>query len=178
MDQIRWWLYYHSRWVYPCQLLFWRKNCKNRVLLEEQHINNCFPHKQNDVGTALCATTEIPKGGLIGQYLGAITREGKHTPKGNYTAVILRPDNENGYSNLWVDSEKCGNLTRFVNHSCNPNCVWEQRQVNGCQTLWIRTTKLIHKKKPITIDYGEEASDLFSNGFCQCGEDCCRFIQK
>ena len=84
-----------------------KKNCKNRVLLEEQHINNCFPHKQNDVGTALCATTEIPKGGLIGQYVGVITGKGKHTPKGNYIAEMLRPDNENGHSDLWVDSKKC-----------------------------------------------------------------------
>ena len=84
------------------------KKYGNRMLLKEQHINNCFPHKQNDVGTALCATTEIPKGGLIGQYLGGITREGKHRPKSNYTGVMVRPDNENGCSNLWVDSEKCG----------------------------------------------------------------------
>ena len=148
------------------------------MLLEEQYIKNCFPHKQDDVGTALCATTEIPKGGLIGQYVGVITGKGKHTPKGNYIAEMLRPDNENGHSDLWVDSKKCGNLTRFMNHSCNPNCVWEQRQVNGCQTLWIRTTKLIHKNKPITIDYGPNATDFFSGRVCQCGENCCRFIRK
>ena len=68
------------------------------MLLEEQHINNCFPHKQNDVGTALCATTEIRKRGLIGQYLGDITREGIQIGQAGERVATLGDIREGGRS--------------------------------------------------------------------------------
>ena len=162
----------------PDNCSFGETDCKNRVLLEEQYINDCFPSKKNNVGTALCATKDIQQGVLIGQYLGVVTTKRNGTSESNYIAQMAKPNMENGHSKMWVDAEKCGNLTRFINHSCEPNVKWEQREVNKRQTLWIRTIKLIRKKNQLTIDYGEKASAFFSDGVCQCGENCCRYIRK
>ncbi|ETO81398.1 hypothetical protein F444_04303 [Phytophthora nicotianae P1976] len=30
-----------------------------------------------------------------------------------------------------IDARACGGIARFVNHSCNPNCVVERWEVNG-----------------------------------------------
>ena len=107
----------------PANCYFGEKHCRNRVLLEEQHIRNCFPRKQDGVGSALCAITEIPKGGLIEQYVGVLTKCGRHrNPISHYVAKMRSPDNEDEDVDLWLNAEKCGNLARFVNHSCAPNC--------------------------------------------------------
>ena len=157
---------------------FREKDCKNGVLLEEQYIKYCFPSTKNNVGTALCATKDIPQGVLIGQYSGVVTTKKNGALKSNYIAKMARPDMESGYSKMWIDAEKCGNLTRFNNHSSEPNVQWEQREVNKHQTLWIRTIKLIRKKEQLTIDYGKNANTLFSDGVCNYKDDGCRFICK
>ena len=76
------------------------------MLLEEQHIKNCYPHKQGDgAGTALCATTDISNGVLIGQYVGVLTKDGNQSPTNHYIAELLSPDHEDGNSDLLVDAE-------------------------------------------------------------------------
>ena len=157
---------------------FGEKDCKNRVLSEEQYIKYCFPSTKDNVGTALCATKDIPKGVLIGQYSGVVTTKKDSALRSDYIAEMARPNMEYGHSKMWIDAEKCGNLTRFINHSCEPNVQWEQREVNKHQTLWIRTIKLIRKKEQLTIDYGKNANTLFSDGVCKCKKDGCRFICK
>ena len=103
---------------------FGEKNCGIIVLLEEQHIKNCYPHKQGDgAGNALCTTTEIPNGVLIGQYVGVLTKEGNQSPTNYYIAELGSPDHKDGNSDLLLDAEKSGNLTRYINHSCALNCV-------------------------------------------------------
>ena len=73
---------------------------KNRVLLEEQYINDCFPSKKDNVGTALCATTDIQQGVLIGQYLGVVTTKSNGTSESSYIAQMARPNMENEHSKM------------------------------------------------------------------------------
>src|ERR1044071_9920322 len=42
-----------------------------------------------------------------------------------------------------------GNIARFINHSCTPNC-WVE--VKG-QTIWVRAAKPIRKGEELTYDY-------------------------
>jgi SET domain-containing protein len=47
------------------------------------------------------------------------------------------------------DAQVDGNLARFINHSCRPNCWFE---VVG-RTIWIRASRLIAAGEELTYDY-------------------------
>jgi SET domain-containing protein len=50
----------------------------------------------------------------------------------------------------WVrDAEVGGNVARFVNHACRPNCY---SQVVG-QTIWIRAARNIRRGEELTYNY-------------------------
>ncbi len=54
-----------------------------------------------------------------------------------YTGYIVLNDPNNKYTmmfkefNLWVDASKSDTLTKFINLSCNPNCVNKMWAVKG-----------------------------------------------
>jgi SET domain-containing protein len=47
------------------------------------------------------------------------------------------------------DAAVGGNIARFINHSCTPNCWFE---VSGT-TIWIRASRLIQAGEELTYDY-------------------------
>lgn len=52
-----------------------------------------------------------------------------------------------------IDASKYGNTSRFINHSCNPNCHIEKWNVNGEIRVGIFTSKMVPKGTEFTIDY-------------------------
>jgi SET domain-containing protein len=53
-------------------------------------------------------------------------------------------------SRTWSrDAAVGGNIARFINHSCTPNCWFE---VVGT-TIWIRASRLIRRGEELTYDY-------------------------
>jgi SET domain-containing protein len=51
---------------------------------------------------------------------------------------------------IWSrDAAVGGNIARFINHSCRPNCWF---QVAGT-TIWIRASRTIHPGEELTYDY-------------------------
>jgi len=66
----------------------------------------------------------------------------------------------------WVrDAEVGGNLARFVNHSCAPNCY---TQVIG-DTIWIRAARNIRKGEELTYDYNTDGNGGI---VCHCRKGC------
>ena len=65
------------------------------------------------------------------------------------------------------DAAVNGNVARFVNHSCKPNC-WIE--VDGkTRTIWIRAAKRIRKGQELTYDYNTEGDKVIP---CQCRPNC------
>ena len=58
-----------------------------------------------------------------------------------------------------------GNIARFINHSCTPNCWWE---VVG-QTIWIRAARQIRKGEELTYDYATVGDHTIR---CRCRPGC------
>lgn len=52
-----------------------------------------------------------------------------------------------------IDSRFKGNYTRFINHSCNPNCVAEKWNVCGYIRVGIFAIRDINIDEEITYDY-------------------------
>ena len=63
------------------------------------------------------------------------------------------------------DAAVGGNVARFINHSCRPNCY---SQVIG-QTIWIRAARNIRRGEELTYDYFTEGAASIP---CRCRPDC------
>lgn len=63
------------------------------------------------------------------------------------------------------DGNVGGNIARFINHSCRPNCYSE---VAG-DTVWIRAARNIRKGEELTYDYNTGGEAGIS---CQCRPGC------
>jgi hypothetical protein len=71
-----------------------------------------------------------------------------------------------------IDATKKGNLSRFINHSCNPNCLAEKWTVGARLRIGFFATRKIVAGEEITFNYdlGGRAADLRK---CCCGESKC-----
>lgn len=72
-----------------------------------------------------------------------------------------------------IDAIKYGNLSRFINHSCEPNCETQKWSVNGETLVGIVSMKDIPEGEELTFDY---MFDSFSTQYqkCYCGAKFCR----
>jgi SET domain-containing protein len=63
------------------------------------------------------------------------------------------------------DAAVGGNLARFINHSCRPNCWIEVVD----KTIWIRASRLIRKGEELTYDYATDGEQTIP---CRCRPGC------
>ena len=63
------------------------------------------------------------------------------------------------------DAAVGGNVARFINHNCKPNC-WID--VVGL-TIWVRAARNIRKGEELTYDYNTEGDKAIS---CRCRPGC------
>lgn len=74
-----------------------------------------------------------------------------------------------------IDGARKGNTARWINHSCEPNCVAENRKGR----IFIRALRAIRAGRQITIDYapgvdGAITSSMRERFVCRCGSRSCR----
>ena len=68
----------------------------------------------------------------------------------------------------WVrDANVGGNVARFINHACKPNCYTE---VVG-DTIWIRAARNIREGEELTYDYHTDGEHVIP---CRCRPGCTR----
>jgi len=69
-------------------------------------------------------------------------------------------------NNRWViDAAVGGNIARFINHACKPNCY--SHIVDG--TIWIRAARSIRKGEELTYNYNTEGAAEIP---CRCRPGC------
>jgi len=77
-----------------------------------------------------------------------------------------------------IDAGPRGNMARFINHSCDPNCYTEPWIVNGDKRIGIFSQRDIEKGEEFTYNYQFQQ---FGKGKtkCLCGaENCTGFLGK
>ena len=65
------------------------------------------------------------------------------------------------------DAAVGGNIARFVNHACAPNC-WIEIAPKT-KTIWIRASRLIHPGEELTYDYATVGDHTIR---CRCRPEC------
>ncbi|KAI5782527.1 SET domain protein [Pyronema domesticum] len=123
-----------------------------------------------DTGTkanGLVARFEFQQGRAIGEFVGLITR-------GKVGVDVMEgggPEPEKKYQ---ISQGKQGNFTRFINHSCMPNCQFERFVWMGLERIIAVALRTVEAGKEVTVDY----SGVYWDGLekiCKCGEPCCRY---
>ncbi|XP_067125107.1 histone-lysine N-methyltransferase SETD1B-A [Centruroides vittatus] len=106
----------------------------------------------------------------VGQMIRPIVadlRETKYTELGIGSSYLFRVDSE-----TIIDATRCGNLARFINHSCNPNCYAKVITVEGQKKIVIYSKQAINVNEEITYDYKFPIED--EKIPCLCGAPQCR----
>jgi SET domain-containing protein len=65
------------------------------------------------------------------------------------------------------DAAVGGNIARFINHSCTPNC-WIEVDMKT-KRIWIRASRLIRKGEELTYDYSTVGDHTIP---CRCRPGC------
>jgi hypothetical protein len=116
-------------------------------------------------GWGVFATQPITKNTRIVHYAGekitnreSLKREARYLKSGHIWCFKL--------NRFYVrDAAVGGNVARYINHSCEPNCY---TQVIG-DTIWIRAARNIHRGEELTYDY---ATDGEGSIHCRCSPGC------
>jgi len=135
--------------------------------------NLCFRRSTiHDWG--LFAAEPIAADEMVIEYVGqtirpylADVREQKYEKQGIGSSYLFRIDLEN-----IIDATKCGNLSRFINHSCNPNCYAKVITIQGEKKIVIYSKEAIAVNEEITYDYKFPIEE--KKIICLCGTPQCR----
>ena len=101
-------------------------------------------------GRGLKAKTSFVRNQFVCEYVGNVTtddvdNEYKFQLKDNKESRFRKP--------LFVDATKYGNASRYINHSCSPNCKVYRWLHNGYMVLGIYAIRDIQINDEITINY-------------------------
>ncbi|OBS67073.1 hypothetical protein A6R68_04380, partial [Neotoma lepida] len=163
----------------PCGL---ESECLNRMSQYECHPqvcpagdrcqNQCFTKrlypdaeiiKTERRGWGLRTKRSIKKGEFVNEYVGELIDEEE-------CRLRIKRAHEN--SDRIIDAGPKGNYSRFMNHSCNPNCETQKWTVNGDVRVGLFALCDIPAGMELTFNYN---LDCLGNGrtVCHCGADNC-----
>ncbi|CAH1249650.1 SETD2 [Branchiostoma lanceolatum] len=158
--------------------------CGPRCLCGEYCTNKRFQRKEcsrvepfncGDKGWGLRAAEDMISNQFVMEYVGEVlnfsefkqrTKEYNREKQHHFYFMALKNDEI-------IDATKKGNVSRFINHSCDPNCETQKWTVNGILRVGFFTRRPIYDGEELTFDYkfqryGKEAQK------CYCGAANCR----
>ncbi|XP_060645860.1 nuclear receptor binding SET domain protein [Drosophila nasuta] len=168
--------------------------CLNRMLYNECHPEFCPAGAQcenqlfelrksprldvvymHDRGFGLVCREPIAEGTFIIEYVGEVIN---HAEFQRRMAQKTSDRDENFYflgveKDFIIDAGPKGNLARFMNHSCEPNCATQKWTVNCINRVGLFAIKDIPENTELTFNYLWD--DLMNNGkkACFCGAKRC-----
>lgn len=148
--------------------------CDNQQF-QRHNYSQCSVFDTTNKGFGIKADTDIPAETFIIEYVGEVLDQKQFEKRAKKYSEIR---NIHYYfmalkSNAIIDATKKGNISRFINHSCDPNAETQKWTVNGELRVGFFSRKDIKKGDEITFDYqyqryGKEAQR------CYCEAASCR----
>ena len=128
-------------------------------------------------GFGLCAVARLNPGDFVYEYLGEMIdnaefnkrKEGYHE-RGDQHFYFMNVD-----GNEVIDATEKGALSRFINHSCDPNCEMQKWITGGKARMAIFASKPIEPGQEITFDYKLERFGDVARA-CLCGSRLCQKV--
>lgn len=116
-------------------------------------------------GWGVFATRPIAKNTRIIDYAGEIIsnqeslrRERRYLKRGHIWCFKLT-------NRTVVDAGVGGNVARYINHSCEPNCYIDIKK----RVIWIRAARNIRKGEELTYNYNTDGDCVIP---CRCRKGC------
>ena len=116
-------------------------------------------------GWGVYATSKISKNTRIIDYAGqkipnqeSLKRERRYIRHGHIWCFKLT-------NRTVIDAGVGGNVARFINHACQPNCYIDIKK----GVIWIRASRNIRKGEELTYHYNTDGEGLIA---CQCRRGC------
>lgn len=151
--------------------------CQNRRFRKREYAK-VSPFKTESRGWGLRAVQDIKKGSFVIEYVGELIDEAECEAR----IKTMIENNESNFYFLTIDRETIidagpkGNLARFMNHSCSPNCETQKWLVGGVTRVGLFAIQDIPKGTELTFNYnlccrGNEKT------VCNCGaKNCSGFL--
>jgi len=122
------------------------------------------------------AEEPIAKDEMVIEYIGEIIRsavadrrEIKYESDGRGSSYLFRID-----SDMIIDATFKGNLARFINHSCDPNCRTQVVSVGNTKRIAIYAKRDIEQGEELAYDYKFPIEEDTEKIPCHCGTAKCR----
>lgn len=126
-------------------------------------------------GHGLFTAQDLAKGQFVREYVGELinfkelrSRMDALGSNGHLYGMQLK-----GKADTFLDASKMGSISRFINHSCEPNCTVDFWRVGNRLRVGIFTSKFIPSGTELTFDYKWEQSNRQPTK-CMCGTPSCR----
>ncbi|MFH4974247.1 hypothetical protein AB6A40_000956 [Gnathostoma spinigerum] len=155
--------------------------CTNKRIMHREGVKHLEVfHTTNGCGAGVRTMDDIAKGKFVCEYRGEVVsaetfrhrRETRYRHRKNHYALGL-------CSGYLIDAYDKGNIARFINHSCDPNCQIQRWTVNGQYRVGIFALRSIRRGEELTYDYNWNASDFDGITPCKCRSKNCRlFLNK
>ena len=120
-------------------------------------------------GAGVFATRRITKNTRVVHYAGekisnqeSLKRERRYIRTGHIWCFKLT-------NRTVIDAGVGGNVARFINHSCRPNCYIDIKD----GVIWIRAARSIRAGEELTYDYNTDGDGLIA---CRCRPGCQRLL--
>ncbi|XP_051536391.1 histone-lysine N-methyltransferase EHMT1-like isoform X4 [Myxocyprinus asiaticus] len=153
----------------------WR-TCKNRVVQNGLRIRlQLFRTKK--MGWGVKTLQDIPQGTFVCEYVGEIISDTEADVREN-DSYLFSLDSKVG-DMYCVDARFYGNISRFINHHCEPNLfacrVFTSHQDLRFPHIAFFASKNITAGDELGFDYGDHFWDVKGKQFsCQCGSSKCK----
>lgn len=148
--------------------------CTNKRFQKNQYAH-CEVFRTEKKGFGIQAVNEIHRGDFIMEYVGEVLNGEQFDDR---ATEYSREKNKHYYfmllkSDAVIDATLKGNISRFINHSCDPNAETQKWTVNGELRIGFFSKKHISPGEEITFDYqfqryGKQAQK------CYCESAKCR----
>ncbi|KAI5298774.1 hypothetical protein KEM56_003787, partial [Ascosphaera pollenicola] len=152
-------------------------DCQNQRFTKHQYADVSVI-KTEKKGFGLRANTELYEGDFIYEYIGEVIGEPQFRRR-------MRQYDQEGIKHFYfmsleagtfVDATKKGNLGRFCNHSCNPNCYVDKWIVGDKLRMGIFASTYIQAGEELVFNYNVDRYGADPQP-CYCGElNCTGFI--
>lgn len=148
-------------------------SCQNQRFQRKQYANVSVI-KTEKKGYGLRANTDLDANDFVFEYVGEVINEP------TFRRRMLQYDEE-GIKHFYfmsltkgefVDATKKGNLGRFCNHSCNPNCYVDKWVVGDKLRMGIFVLRKIHAGEELTFNYNVDRYGADPQP-CYCAEPGC-----
>ncbi|KAK9134953.1 hypothetical protein Syun_014283 [Stephania yunnanensis] len=149
--------------------------CSNQQFQKRKYAKlKCLPCGKKGHGLKLLE--DVSRGAFLIEYVGEVldlnayeARQKEYAAKGQKHFYFMTLNGSEV-----IDACAKGNLGRFINHSCDPNCRTEKWMVNGEVCIGLFAVRDIKKGEEVTFDYNYVRVFGAAAKRCICGSAECR----